>query len=147
MKRLGNMLVLLVLVMYSSVAFAQSNVINGKVRTGSSASLGKLSVTVKGTQSGTTTDENGNFALSVPSNTKYPFTLVISGVGIATQEVVVKSVTDVIDVDVIGTSTLSEEIVVSATRTQTRALESPVTIERIGINALRQAPAASYWQR
>jgi outer membrane receptor protein involved in Fe transport len=145
MKRLGNMLVLLVLVMYSSVAFAQSNVINGKVRTGSSASLGKLSVTVKGTQSGTTTDENGNFALSVPSNTKYPFTLVISGVGIATQEVVVKSVTDVIDVDVIGTSTLSEEIVVSATRTQTRALESPVTIERIGINALRQAPAASYY--
>ncbi len=145
MKRLGNMLVLLMLVMYSSVAIAQSNVINGKVRTGSNTSLGKLSVTIKGTQAGTTTDDNGNFALSVPSNTKYPFTLVISGVGIATQEVVVRSITDVIDVDVIGTSTLSEEIVVSATRTQTRALESPVTIERVGLNTLRQAPAASYY--
>lgn len=145
MKRLSNMLVLLMLVMYSSVAFAQTNVINGKVRTGSNTSLGKLSVTIKGTQSGTTTDDNGNFALSVPANTKYPFTLVISGVGIATQEVVVKSITDVIDVDVVATATLSDEIVVSATRTQTRALESPVTIERIGINALRQAPAASYY--
>jgi outer membrane receptor protein involved in Fe transport len=145
MKRLGSILALLIVIMYSSVAFAQSNVINGKVRTGANATLGKLSVTIKGTQIGTTTDDAGNFALNVPSNTKYPFTLVISGVGIASQEVIVKSITDVIDVEVLSTSTLSDEIVVSATRTQTRALESPVTIERIGLNTLRQAPAASYY--
>src|SRR6187401_2750147 len=145
MKRIGSILALLMLIMYSSVAIAQSNVINGRVRTGSSVSLGKLSVIIKGTQIGTTTDDAGNFALNVPTNTKYPFTLVISGVGITTQEVLVKAITDVIDVEVLSTTTLSDEIVVSATRTQTRALESPVTIERIGLNTLRSAPAASYY--
>lgn len=145
MKRLGSILALLMLIMSSSVAFAQSNVINGKVRTSSNTSLGRLSVTIKGTQAGTTTDDNGNFALSIPSTIKYPFTLVVSGVGISSQEVVVKSITDVIDLEVLSSSTLSDEIVVSATRTQTRALESPVTIERIGLNTIRNSPAANYY--
>jgi len=145
MKRIGSILALLTLIMYSSVGFAQTNVLNGKVRTSSTEGLGKLSVTIKGTSVGTTTDDAGKFALSVPANTKYPFTLVVSGVGVATQEVVVRSINDVIDVDVVSTTTLSDEIVVSATRTQTRAIESPVTIERIGLNAIRQAPAAGYY--
>ncbi|HLO80222.1 MAG TPA: carboxypeptidase-like regulatory domain-containing protein, partial [Chitinophagaceae bacterium] len=145
MKRVGSVLASLILVLVSTVALAQTSSISGKVRNTSGVSLGRLSVQIKGTTVGTTTDDSGNFTLALPSSTKYPFTLVVSGVGAVSQEVVVKSASDVIDIEVLSASNLSDEIVVSATRTQTRALESPVTIERVGLNTIRNAPAANYY--
>ncbi len=145
MKRVGSVLASLILVLVSTVVLAQTSSISGKIRNTSGVSLGRLSVQIKGTTVGTTTDDSGNFTLALPSSTKYPFTLVVSGVGAVTQEIVVKSASDVIDIEVLSASNLSDEIVVSATRTQTRALESPVTIERVGLNTIRNAPAASYY--
>jgi outer membrane receptor protein involved in Fe transport len=139
------MLAAFILVLSSTVLFAQTSSISGKVRNSSGLNLGSLSVTIKGTTNGTTTDEFGNFKLNVPSTVKFPFTLVVSGVGVVSQEYTVKSATDVIDIEVLSASTLSDEIVVSATRTQTRALESPVTIERVGLNTIRTAPSANYY--
>jgi outer membrane receptor for ferrienterochelin and colicin len=145
MKRVGSVLASLILVLVSTVVLAQTSSISGKVRNASGVSLGRLSVQIKGTTVGTTTDDNGNFTLAIPSSTKYPFTLVVSGVGAISQEIVVKSASDIIDIEVLSATSLSDEIVVSATRTQTRALESPVTIERVGLNTIRNAPAANYY--
>jgi hypothetical protein len=145
MKRVASVLASLVLALISTVVLAQTSSISGKVRNTSGVSLNRLSVQIKGTTTGTTTDDNGNFTLAVPSSVKYPFTLVVSGVGAVSQEVEVKSPTDVLDIEVMSSSSLSDEIVVSATRTQTRALESPVTIERVGLNTIRNAPAANYY--
>lgn len=145
MKRIGSIFATLVLVFVSTITLAQTSSISGKVRNSSGVSLGRLSVTVKGTTVGTTTNDEGAFTLNLPPSVKYPFTLVVSGVGAVSQEIVVKSAADAIDIEVLAASTLSDEIVVSATRTQTRALESPVTIERVGLNTIRQAPAANYY--
>lgn len=145
MRRIANLLATFVLVLSSTVLFAQTTSISGKVRNSSGLNLGSLSVTIKGTTLGTTTDESGNFRLDVPSSVQFPFTLVVSGVGAVTQEFTVRSATDVIDIEILSTATLSDEIVVSATRTQTRALESPVTIERVGLNTIRTAPSANYY--
>lgn len=145
MKRVASVLASLVLVLISTAIFAQTSSISGKVRNNSGVSLSRLSVQIKGTTTGTTTDDNGNFTLAIPSTVKYPFTLVVTGVGAVSQEIVVKSPSDVLEIEVMSTSSLSDEIVVSATRTQTRALESPVTIERVGLNTIRNAPAANYY--
>ena len=65
-------------------AIAQSRTITGKVTGPDGVPIFGASVTVKGSNSGTSTDEQGNFSLTVTAAAK---TLVISSVGFADQEV------------------------------------------------------------
>lgn len=65
-------------------AFQQPKSISGKVTDSSGGSLPGVSVVVKGTTNGTTTDSNGNYSLSkVPDNA----TLQFSFIGMKTQEI------------------------------------------------------------
>lgn len=64
----------------------QQKNITGKVTNSSGISLPGVSVVVKGTTEGTITDANGQFMLSVPSNTK---TIVFSFIGMKSIEVTV----------------------------------------------------------
>ena len=50
-----------------------------------------------------------------------------------------------INVALIPASTLGQEVVVAATRTPSRILESPVTIERISAANIRNSAATSYY--
>src|SRR5215213_1265509 len=107
-----------------TIAFAQSTTItiSGTVKNAASKeSVGAVSVTVKDGTEGTFTDANGNFKLSVK---KLPVTLLISSVGFETQEVSVTSADSPIEVNLNPTSTLGQEVVVSATRSAQRILES-----------------------
>ncbi len=129
-------------VCFSVTSFAQAIKLSGIVRDGGSGQpLPSVSVTVKGASSGAYTSASGAFQLSVPS---LPVTLVVSSIGFAQQEV---TVTDAaaITINLVSASTLGQEVVVSASRTPERILESPVTIERISSSAIRNAPAASYY--
>src|SRR5574343_285478 len=65
-------------------AIAQSRTITGKVTGPDGVPILGASVTVKGSNSGTSTDQQGNFSLSVPAAAK---AIVISSVGFADQEV------------------------------------------------------------
>jgi outer membrane receptor protein involved in Fe transport len=145
MKRLGRLAASLLLTLVSTIVFAQNPVISGKVTSSSGENNSRISVSIKGTKVGSTTDDNGNYSVSVPSSIKFPVTLVFSGVGVVSQELVVKSPSDKNDITINVSTTMADEIVVSATRTQTRALESPVTIERVGLNTIRSAPSANYY--
>ena len=145
MKRTGRLAASLLLTLVSTIVFAQNPVISGKVTSSSGENNSRISVSIKGTKVGSTTDDNGNYSVSVPSSIKFPVTLVFSGVGVVSQELVVKSPSDKNDITINVSTTMADEIVVSATRTQTRALESPVTIERVGLNTIRSAPSANYY--
>ena len=59
--------------------------VGGRVTDSKGAGIPGVTVLVKGTQNGTSTDANGNFSLRVPDDA----TLVISSIGYATQEVAV----------------------------------------------------------
>jgi TonB-linked SusC/RagA family outer membrane protein len=63
----------------------QDKQITGRITNDANEPLASVSVSVKGTSRGTSTDGNGDFTISVPDNA----TLVISAVGYMTQEVVV----------------------------------------------------------
>lgn len=144
MKRLARFAALFLL-MLPAIVNAQNIVIQGHVRSASGESLNAVSVSLKGSSSGTFTDNQGQFKLSVPASTKFPATLVFSSIGYEIQEVETPHAGHVHAVVLKLSSILGEEIVVSATRTPTKILESPVSIERINNTALRNAPAADYF--
>jgi outer membrane receptor protein involved in Fe transport len=128
----------------SIAAFAQTVTITGNVKNSSNQDIvPAVSVTLKGTSSGTFTDDKGNFTLTTTQ--KPPFTLVFSSVGFESQEVTVNSASQAVNVSFRPSSTLGTEVVVSASRVPERILESPVSIERVGAAAVRASPAASYY--
>jgi TonB-linked SusC/RagA family outer membrane protein len=72
--------------------FAQNRTISGRITDNAGNGVPNASVVVKGTNLGTTTSENGNFSISVPSTAK---TLVVSYVGFTTQEISIGSKTSI----------------------------------------------------
>lgn len=101
------------------------------------------SVVVKGSTTGTYTDEAGNFTIT--TSQPLPITLEISAVNYQNQSVVVSAASGNISITLEQTVALGQEVVVSATRTPARILESPVSIERVGTTAIRGAAAANYY--
>lgn len=127
----------------SIFAFAQNSTITGTVKSATTKeTLSAVTVTVKGTNQGTFTSDKGNFKLNVRATGSY--TLVFSSVGFENKEVVTdgKSAVEVALTPAYG---LGSEVVVSASRVSERILESPVSVERIGANAIKTAPATNYY--
>lgn len=136
------MAVYLMTSLFSIAAVAQIT-ISGNVRNSSSKeNVPAVSVVVKETSQGTYTNSDGEFSLNVA---KLPVTLVFTSVGYDTYEVTVTSASDKVEVDFKPSSMLGQEVVVAATRTPTRILESPVTIERMNSAALRNLAAPNYY--
>jgi outer membrane receptor protein involved in Fe transport len=128
--------------MLTIAAFAQSVTISGNVRNSNTKEgAGAVSVTVKGTNTGSFTDDKGNFKFNVKS---LPVTLLISSVGYELQEITVTS-TAFTQIDFKPSSALGQEVVVSATRVPQKIMESPVSIERVSAAAIRNAPAANFY--
>lgn len=145
MKRLACLAAWLFLMLPAFVS-AQSTVVSGTVKSGPNGETqGSVSVMVKGSPVGTFTDSKGFFKINLPATTKFPVTLQFSSVGLGFKEVVISAASQTLDVQLQASSTLGEEVVVSATRTPTRILESPVSIERVSNAAIRAAPAADYY--
>lgn len=105
-------LVLLLCFCYCAVgAWAQNRVITGKVTAQDDGTpVPGVNVIVNGTTNGTVTDANGNYSISVPSNSN---TLTFSFVGMATQSVAIDN-RAVVDVAMQNDSRQLEEVVVNA---------------------------------
>ncbi len=84
--------------------------ISGRVTDDRGTGIPNVSIQVKGTQTGTVSSSDGLYSLSVPANAT---TLVVSSVGMTTQEVAIGSQTS-INISLLGTagSTLNEVVVV-----------------------------------
>jgi len=118
--------------------------VSGTVKNAStSETIAAVSVTLKGDNAGTYTDDKGNFKFSVTK--KAPYTLVFSSVGFTSKEVVVNGNTGSLNVSLAPAFVLGSDVVVSASRVPEKILESPVTIERISAANIRNAPAAGYY--
>lgn len=72
------------LTFFCSAVFSQANVITGKVTTATGEPLSGVSILVKGTNRGTSTDVNGNFSISVVNPNS---TLVVSSLGYENMEI------------------------------------------------------------
>jgi outer membrane receptor protein involved in Fe transport len=124
-------------------SFAQSTTLSGTVRNNATGeAVPAVSVAVKGGTAGTFTDGNGAFRIAVP---QLPAVLVFSSVEYETQELPVSAASSNLEISFVPRTGLGQEVVVSATRTPQRILESPVTVERVNAAAIRNAPAATFY--
>jgi outer membrane receptor protein involved in Fe transport len=134
----------LILLSFLDRTFAQSITISGKITSGESKdAVPAASVLVKGGTAGTYTDNRGNFKLTL--NHAFPITLVISSVGFETREFTVESSSSSVNIELKTASVMGTEVVVSATRSQIRSLESPVSIERLSSSAIREVAAPNFY--
>nr|WP_068890727.1 TonB-dependent receptor [Pedobacter panaciterrae] len=102
-----------------------------------------VGITVKGTTIATATNMSGKYVLAVKQAA--PFTIVISYVGYASIEKEVAGNTSNLDFEIETATVLGQEVVISASRTPERILESPVSVERMGPAALKELSAPSFY--
>jgi TonB-linked SusC/RagA family outer membrane protein len=108
-KLRSNLLAILVCLLSFTVAQAQDKKIAGKVSDESGITLPGVSVAVKNTKIATVTDGNGNFSITVPSSAQ---TLVITYLGMESQEVSIGSQTNIAIVLKTKSTTLSDVVVI-----------------------------------
>jgi outer membrane receptor protein involved in Fe transport len=124
--------------------FAQTQTVTGKILNSENKdAVPAASVLLKGSSGGTYSDGQGIFKITIGH--PFPVTLVISSIGYETREYVVESASTNIEIELKPASVMGTEVVVSATRSQIRSLESPVTIERMGTAAIREVPGPSFY--
>lgn len=129
---------------FTIAARAQTTTISGTVRNSTNKEpVPFVTVVIKGTGSGTYTDEKGNFKLT--TSRAFPLTLEFTSIGFAAKEVAVSGGGTPVEVDLVPGSDLGTEVVISASRVPERILESPVSIERMNIGAIRAAAAPNYY--
>ncbi len=144
MRKFTSYLVTIVIANLLTVAvFAQNVKVNGTVKNSTTGEkVPAVSVTIKGSETGTFTDDKGGYTVTAKS---FPVTIVFSSVGYNSQEITVSSASTSNDVSFIPNNALGQEIVVSATRVSQKILESPVSIERVSAAAIRNTPAANFY--
>lgn len=134
---------LLIVSISSSIVLAQTSVTGTVIDAESKETLVGVNILVKGKVIGTITDLDGKYSLNV--NQEPPFTLVFSMVGYVGKEFEITNGTSTLDVALTETSILGQEVIVSASRVEESVLQSPVSIEKMDIIAIRDAPQASFY--
>lgn len=100
-----------------------------------------VNIIVKGRVAGTISGTDGKFSLR--SSDTPPIVLVFSYVGYATQEVTVSDASQTnLAVKLEEQTLLGQEVVISASRVEESILKSPVTVEKVDLISLQQAPVA-----
>ncbi|WP_299225326.1 TonB-dependent receptor [uncultured Psychroserpens sp.] len=121
--------------------FAQTTV-KGKVTDNNGQPLPGANIIVVGTTSGTISDFDGNYTLTIDQAP--PFTIQFSSVGFDTVTVEVTTNPQTVDVTLTEGTEL-DEVVISASRTPERIFESPVTVERFGLKEIKNTASADFY--
>ena len=100
-------------------------------------------IKVSGKSIGTTTDFDGNFSFTV--NEEIPYRIEISLIGYSTVTVEITKNNQIVNVALEEIATALDEVVVSASRTPERVLESPVTIERMDIREIKNTSSPTFY--
>ena len=127
----------------ASVMYSQSTVTGTIKEAKTNEPIPGVNLKVVGKSIGTTSDFEGNFNLKAALNP--PYSLEISLLGFSTQIVEVTQNNQTLHILLEESATALDEVVVSASRTPERVLESPVTIERMDITEIKNTSAPSFY--
>jgi len=125
------------------ISFAQIKT-SGLVKDKNGLSLPGVNITVTGEIISTVTDIDGKFTLV--ANKQLPFEIELSSVGFTSQKVQITKNNQVVNIVLAEEDNLLNEIVVSASRTPERILESPVTVERMGIREIKNTTSPTFYE-
>ena len=127
--------------LFCVVSFAQTT-IKGKITDNTGLPLPGANIVVVGTGSGTISDFDGNYTLTVEQEP--PFSIRITYTGFEDQIIEITSNNQTVDVKMIEGNEL-DEVVISASRTPERIFESPVTVERFGLKEIKNTASAGFY--
>ncbi|WP_439131384.1 TonB-dependent receptor [Polaribacter sp.] len=137
-------ILLIAFVAFSSIAMVGQTTVTGTVKDANTGeTLPGANIKISGKSVGTTTDFDGNFILKVTDNP--PFTIEVSMLGFQTAMIEITKNNQKIDVKLNENETSLDEIVVSASRTPERIMESPVTVERMDTRAIKNTSSPSFY--
>lgn len=139
MKKLLSVFVALLI---GSVMVAQT-IITGTVKEKEGQPIPGANIQVVGKSIGTTADFDGHFELKVMQAP--PFSIEVSLIGYSTQSVEITKKEQHVEVSLGEASTVLDEVVVSASRTPERILESPVTIERMDVREIKNTSSPTFY--
>ena len=142
-KAIKRLLSILLPFLFSNFARAQN--ISGKISNSNKESLIGAYIIVPSLNGvGTISDENGSFSLKVNS---FPVTLKVSYLGYSDKQVAVKSPNQKLSIIMKeAKENVLTGAVVKASRITEKQKEAPLTVESIGIKAIKDAPAASFYE-
>jgi iron complex outermembrane receptor protein len=124
-------------------AFGQTVVKGTIIDAETKETLVGVNILVKDKVIGTITDLSGRYTLNV--NQEPPFSLIFSMVGYDSKEVEITNGITSLDIALDEKTILGQEFVVAASRVEEGVLQSPVSIEKMDIIAIRDAPQASFY--
>ncbi|MGV3639462.1 MAG: SusC/RagA family TonB-linked outer membrane protein [Adhaeribacter sp.] len=131
-------LVLQLVLLSAVTAWPQGQAVTGKIMDQQGEALPGVTILLKGTTNGTTSDAGGNYSLNVPGGTG---TLVVSFIGYTTQEVAINNRSSV-NVTLQSDAKALEEVVVVGYGTQ-RKSDMTGAVGSVKAEALQERPAAS----
>lgn len=120
-------------------AWSQNRTISGKVRDDKGVPLDNVSILVKGTSIGTTTNADGDFTLSVPTTAK---TLIFSRVNMTSSEIDLGTGA-VLNATLQSADKMLDEVVVTGVGTATSKKKVAISIESITAKDLPKVPQGS----
>jgi iron complex outermembrane receptor protein len=140
MKKLLSIIFVLFM---GSVMFAQTSITGTVKEAKTGEPIPGANIKIVGKSIGTTTDFDGNFSFKVAQNP--PFTLEVSLIGYSMTKVEITKNEQSVSVLLDEAATALDEVVVSASRTPERVLESPVTIERMDIRDIKNTSSPTFY--
>lgn len=126
-------------------AFCQDNKITGTITDSlTNQPVINASITVKGKLVGAISNDKGVFTLNT-SKLKFPFSIIVYSVNHVDKEVVIQSASAQVSVQLNQHGALNE-VVVSASRATEKLLQSPVSIEKMNYQAVKEVPSISFYE-
>jgi outer membrane receptor protein involved in Fe transport len=122
---------------------AQTSVLGSVIEAKTGEPIPGANVKVVGKSIGTTSDFDGNFSLKIAQNP--PFSIEVSLIGYASTVVEITQDDQKITISLEESATALDEVVVSASRTPERILESPVTIERMDVREIKNTSSPTFY--
>jgi iron complex outermembrane receptor protein len=127
--------------LFCVASFSQTT-IKGKIMDNTGLPLPGANIVVIGTSTGTISDFDGNYTITVDQAP--PFSIRISYTGFESKTIAITSTNQTVDVTLAEGSVL-DEVVISASRTPERIFESPVTVERFGLKEIKNTASADFY--
>ncbi len=132
----------IVLVLCTTTMFAQTTV-KGAVVDANSQPIPGVSVKIADKAIGTVTDFDGNYTLK--TDVSPTFTIEFVSMGFASQTATVTSKNQTINITLKESTEMLDEVVMSASRTPERIMETPVTVERMGLAEIKNTSSPSFY--
>lgn len=137
-----TILYLVTFFMFGIFGYSQTTV-KGSVVDQDNQPIPGANVVIAGKAVGTVTDFDGNFVLE--TSEVPPFKIRITSIGYSESTQSITTNNQTVSVVLNESQTLLDEIVISASRTPERIFESPVTVERFGLEAIKNTTAADFY--